>query len=82
MSRELIVAAIAAATLTASIGVRAQPTQKALPLDNLGLEHLDIVVPDPAAAAQFYARIFRTALHQQPVRDSFKLRDFVPPWLV
>ena len=75
MSRELIVAVIAAATLTASIGVRAQTTQKALPLDNLGLEHLDIVVPDPAAAAQFYARIFRTALHQQPVRDT--LRYFV-----
>jgi glyoxylase I family protein len=75
MSRELIVAAIAAATLTASIGVGAQTTQKALPLDNLGLEHLDIVVPDPAASAQFYARIFRTALHQQPVRDT--LRYFV-----
>ena len=75
MSREFMIAAIAAATLTASIGVRAQTAPKALPLDNLGLEHLDIVVPDPAAAAQFYARIFRTALHQQPVRDT--LRYFV-----
>jgi catechol 2,3-dioxygenase-like lactoylglutathione lyase family enzyme len=46
-----------------------------LPLDNLGLEHLDIVVPDPAASARFYRRVFKTALHQQPVRDT--LRYFV-----
>jgi catechol 2,3-dioxygenase-like lactoylglutathione lyase family enzyme len=67
----------AAVALAALCGVvRAQTTAaKPLPLDNLGLEHLDIVVPDPAAAARFYARIFRTALHQQPVRDT--LRYFV-----
>src|SRR5215472_12802156 len=54
----------------------AQPsTPPALPLDNLGLEHLDIVVPDPAASARFYARVFKTKLHQQPIRDS--LRYFV-----
>jgi len=47
----------------------------ALPLQNLGLEHLDIVVPDPAASAKFYMRVFKTALHQQPVRDT--LRYFV-----
>jgi catechol 2,3-dioxygenase-like lactoylglutathione lyase family enzyme len=46
-----------------------------LPLDNLGVEHLDIVVPDTAASARFYARIFKTRLHQQPVRDT--LRYFV-----
>jgi catechol 2,3-dioxygenase-like lactoylglutathione lyase family enzyme len=58
------------------IGTRAQgPPTRALPLDNLGLEHLDIVVPDPAASARFYSRIFRSALHQQPVRDT--LRYFV-----
>src|SRR5882672_9014950 len=49
--------------------------QTSLPLANLGLEHLDIVVPDPAASARFYARIFRTTLHQQPIRDM--LRYFV-----
>jgi catechol 2,3-dioxygenase-like lactoylglutathione lyase family enzyme len=67
----------AAVALAALCGVvRAQTTAaKPLPLDNLGLENLDIVVPDPAAAARFYARIFRTALHQQPVRDT--LRYFV-----
>src|SRR5689334_19599904 len=47
----------------------------ALPLQNLGLEHLDIVVPDPAASAKFYMRVFKTGLHQQPVRDT--LRYFV-----
>jgi catechol 2,3-dioxygenase-like lactoylglutathione lyase family enzyme len=58
------------------IAVHAQaPATPALPLQNLGLEHLDIVVPDTAASAQFYARIFKTKLHQQPVRDT--LRYFV-----
>lgn len=51
----------------------AQPP--ALPLQNLGLEHLDIVVPDTASSAKFYMRVFKSALHQQPVRDS--LRYFV-----
>jgi catechol 2,3-dioxygenase-like lactoylglutathione lyase family enzyme len=73
------VAALAALLLAAAavtLPVVAQgPTTTALPLDNLGLEHLDIVVPDPAASARFYARIFRSALHQQPVRDT--LRYFV-----
>jgi catechol 2,3-dioxygenase-like lactoylglutathione lyase family enzyme len=70
----MLVAGIAAATF--SIGVRAQmPPSKALPLDNLGVEHLDIIVPDPEASARFYQRIFRSALHQQPVRDT--LRYFV-----
>jgi catechol 2,3-dioxygenase-like lactoylglutathione lyase family enzyme len=46
-----------------------------LPLANLGLEHLDIVVPDTAESAKFYMRIFKAPLHQQPVRDT--LRYFV-----
>jgi len=69
---------VLAAALTAALGIGtlAQgPATRALPLDNLGLEHLDIVVPDPAASARFYSRIFRSALHQQPVRDT--LRYFV-----
>ena len=74
MIRATLVACMALVTL--SLAVRAQTTApKALPLDNLGLEHLDIIVPDPAASARFYARIFRSALHQQPVRDT--LRYFV-----
>jgi len=50
----------------------AQSPPHALPLQNLGLEHLDIVVPDPAASARFYARIFKTTLHQQPLRDTIR----------
>src|SRR5215467_2953915 len=51
----------------------AQPSASpALPLDNLGLEHLDIVVPDPAASARFYMRVFKTRLHQQPLRDTIR----------
>ncbi len=74
MIRVTLVVGIAFVAL--SLGVRGQTTAtKALPLDNLGLEHLDIIVPDPAASARFYARIFRSALHQQPVRDT--LRYFV-----
>src|SRR3972149_2096969 len=63
------------AVLATVCGVAAKgPATKALPLplDNLGLEHLDIIVPDPAASARFYARIFKSALHQQPVRDTMR----------
>lgn len=48
------------------------PPTPALPLKNLGLEHLDIVVPDTAATAKFYMRIFRTKLHQQPFQGSIR----------
>ena len=54
---------------------QAPPAKAALPLENLGLEHLDIIVPDTAASARFYSRIFKSALHQQPVRDT--LRYFI-----
>ena len=67
-------AAVMAVALAAGVAAQ-RPAAAALPLDNLGLEHLDIVVPDPAASARFYSRIFKSALHQQPVRDT--LRYFV-----
>ena len=74
MIRATLAAGLAVAAL--SFGGAAQTaTPKALPLDNLGLEHLDIVVPDPAESARFYARVFKSALHEQPVRDT--LRYFV-----
>jgi catechol 2,3-dioxygenase-like lactoylglutathione lyase family enzyme len=72
--KDTILAMSLAAALAAG-GVAQTPPAKALPLDNLGLEHLDIIVPDPAATARFYSRIFASALHQQPVRDS--LRYFI-----
>jgi len=72
--RHTILVALSAAALIVRAVAQAPPA-KALPLDNLGLEHLDIVVPDPAASARFYSRVFRSALHEQPVRDT--LRYFV-----
>jgi catechol 2,3-dioxygenase-like lactoylglutathione lyase family enzyme len=72
MTRTILTATIAAAL---TVGAMAQSAPKALPLDNLGLEHLDIIVPDPAASARFYSRIFKAPLHRQPVRDT--LRYFV-----
>ncbi len=65
-----LTAGVCAAAVAASVG--AQAPARALPLDNLGLEHLDIVVPDPGASARFYMRIFKTALHQQPFRGAFR----------
>jgi catechol 2,3-dioxygenase-like lactoylglutathione lyase family enzyme len=63
---------ILAATALATCVTLAHAQAPALPLQNLGLEHLDIVVPDPAASARFYNRIFKSAVHQQPIRDSFR----------
>jgi glyoxylase I family protein len=74
MTRLRIVIAAAVAALT-SAALAQGPAVRMLPLDNLGLEHLDIVVPDPAASAGFYARVLKTSLHQQPIRDA--LRYFV-----
>ena len=76
MTRRRVGAVIVSATVMLSVATQAQaPVAQTLPLDNLGLEHLDIIVPDPAASAKFYARVFKTTLHQQPVRDT--LRYFV-----
>lgn len=71
-----VVITVAAAMCAATLGIAAQTVApRQLPLENLGLEHLDIVVPDTAASARFYMRIFKAPLHQQPVRDT--LRYFV-----
>jgi catechol 2,3-dioxygenase-like lactoylglutathione lyase family enzyme len=63
---------ILAAAALATCVTLAHAQAPALPLQNLGLEHLDIVVPDPAASARFYNRIFKSAVHQQPIRDAFR----------
>jgi catechol 2,3-dioxygenase-like lactoylglutathione lyase family enzyme len=41
---------------------------RALPLKNLGLEHLDIAVPDTAESARFYKAVFSSPLHEQDFR--------------
>jgi len=48
------------------------PAAPALPLKNLGLEHLDILVPDTAASAKVYTRIFKTKLHEQPFNGGIR----------
>jgi catechol 2,3-dioxygenase-like lactoylglutathione lyase family enzyme len=48
------------------------PTAPALPLKNLGLEHLDILVPDTAASAKVYMRVFKTKLHEQPFQGGIR----------
>src|ERR1051325_8506555 len=54
--------------------VKSTPAQSAtaLPLKNLGLEHLDIVVPDTAASARAYMRVFKTKLHEQPFQGGIR----------
>jgi catechol 2,3-dioxygenase-like lactoylglutathione lyase family enzyme len=51
---------------------RALAQPPALPLVNLGLEHLDILVPDVAASARFYKQVFNSPLHEQPFRGSVR----------
>ena len=70
MTRMILAAAITTAFTAGLLGQTA--ATKPLPLENLGLEHLDIIVPDPAASARFYTRLFKSALHQQPVRDTLR----------
>jgi catechol 2,3-dioxygenase-like lactoylglutathione lyase family enzyme len=55
---------------------------RALPLENLGLEHLDIVVPDTPESARFYKRVFSSPLHEQDFRGGkryFVLLGALPP---
>jgi catechol 2,3-dioxygenase-like lactoylglutathione lyase family enzyme len=66
------ITALAVAAGAQAPGGRGGPASMTLPLANLGLEHLDIVVPDTAASAKFYMRIFKAPLHQQPVRDALR----------
>ena len=71
----LCVTVVVATAAAQPPGGRGGPASMTLPLANLGLEHLDIVVPDTAESAKFYMRIFKAPLHQQPVRDT--LRYFI-----
>ena len=71
--RRFITAACAAfAPLIVPAAWAQSSRQRSLPLKNLGLEHLDIVVPDTAASARFYKRIFDSALHQQEFRGTIR----------
>jgi len=70
--RRTFVASLAAAACAPLVTRHAWAQRPALPLDNLGLEHLDILVPDTTASARFYRQVFDTALHQQPFRGAVR----------
>ena len=72
ISRRQLIAAIGIAGCTPLTAGRVFGQTPALPLVNLGLEHLDILVPDTAASARFYMQVFDTALHEQPFRGSIR----------
>src|SRR5262249_25473323 len=71
-TRRSFIAGMAAAAFASVTAASAQSSGAALPLKNLGLEHLDIVVPDTAVSAKFYMQVFRTKLHQQPFQGSIR----------
>lgn len=72
-TRRSFIAGMAAAAFAPAIPARAQSSaEPALPLKNLGLEHLDIVVPDTALSAKFYMQVFRNKLHQQPFQGGIR----------
>jgi catechol 2,3-dioxygenase-like lactoylglutathione lyase family enzyme len=80
--RRTLLGALCAGAGATLIAARARTQSRALPLDNLGLEHLDIVVPDPAEAARFYKRVFSSPLHEQDFRGAkryFVLLGNLPP---
>jgi catechol 2,3-dioxygenase-like lactoylglutathione lyase family enzyme len=63
-----LLGALVAGAGTALLRRPAEAQARALPLKNLGLEHLDIVVPDTAESARFYKRVFSSPLHEQDFR--------------
>jgi hypothetical protein len=71
-TRRSFIAAMGGGLVSAASGWAQSSVQPALPLKNLGLEHLDIVVPDTAVGAKFYMQVFRTKLHQQPFQGSIR----------
>jgi catechol 2,3-dioxygenase-like lactoylglutathione lyase family enzyme len=66
--RRTLLGALCAGAGATLLGRHAHGQAAALPLKNLGLEHLDIVVPDTAESARFYKRVFSSPLHEQDFR--------------
>jgi catechol 2,3-dioxygenase-like lactoylglutathione lyase family enzyme len=81
--RRTLLGALCAGACTTILRLeRARAQARALPLENLGLEHLDIVVPDTAESARFYKRVFSSPLHEQEFRGGkryFVLLGRLPP---
>ena len=83
VGRRMLLGALGASACGAILPLaRAHGQARALPLANLGLEHLDIVVPDTAESARFYKRVFSSPLHEQDFRGGkryFVLLGDLPP---
>ena len=82
LRRRTLLGALCACAGTAFLRRHAEGQARALPLKNLGLEHLDIVVPDTAESARFYKRVFSSRLHEQDFRGGkryFVLLGDLPP---
>jgi catechol 2,3-dioxygenase-like lactoylglutathione lyase family enzyme len=80
--RRTLVGALCAGAGATLLRPRVHGQARMLPLENLGLEHLDIVVPDTAESARFYKRVFSSALHEQDFRGGkryFVLLGNLPP---
>jgi predicted enzyme related to lactoylglutathione lyase len=74
VTRRDFIARAGAATLLPIFHATAARGQQpsVLPLNTPKLDHLDIIVPDVAAAARFYMSVFNTALHAQPFQGGFR----------
>jgi catechol 2,3-dioxygenase-like lactoylglutathione lyase family enzyme len=82
LRRRTLLGALCAGAGATLLRRHAEAQARALPLENLGLEHLDIVVPDTAESARFYKRVFSSPLHEQDFRGGkryFVLLGGLPP---
>ena len=82
LRRRTLLGALCAGAGATLLRRHAEAQARALPLENLGLEHLDIVVPDTAESARFYKRVFSSPLHEQDFRGGkryFVLLADLPP---
>ena len=69
LTRRAFLAGIGAAAALPGHAAQAagqQQPPRLLPLNTPKVDHLDIIVPDVAAAARFYMGVFSTTLHAQP----------------
>jgi catechol 2,3-dioxygenase-like lactoylglutathione lyase family enzyme len=75
VSRRAFMAGIGATAILPAFGAtiaRGQQPGGLLPLNTPKVDHLDIIVPDVAAAARFYMGVFKTTLHAQPFQGGFR----------
>ncbi len=73
VSRRMFLAGLGATASLPLLGTVLTPAQGAqgtqgalLPINTPKIDHLDVIVPDVAAAARFYMGVFNTTLHAQP----------------